>query len=143
MSNLIEHAKRELGLYGDTFYGDMLNDAVLELIEKFAEQGHSWMSASVCIAMFSRLAAFEPLGPLTGEASEWNEVAEGVYQNNRCSHVFKQPDRFDGQAYDIEGRVFRQPNGCCFTSGDSFVPVEFPYSPKREYVDVDENGEVR
>lgn len=56
-----------------------------------------------------------------------------THQNKRCSHVFKDKD---GNAYDIDGKVFREPDGCCFTSKDSFVPVTFPYTPKTEYVDV-------
>ena len=41
----------------------------------------------------------------------------------------------NGEAYDGEGRIFRDPDGSCFTSIDSRVPVTFPYVPKREYVD--------
>jgi len=47
--------------------------------------------------------------------------------------VFKDAD---GRAYDIDGRVFREPNGCCYTSSDSRVYITFPYRPKTEYVDV-------
>lgn len=141
MSNLIDHAKRELVGYDDSLYGDMLPKAVLELLEVFSNQGHSGMSAPLVVQMFSKLAMFEPLGPLTGEDSEWNEVTDDVLQNNRCSTVFKQADRFDGQAYDIEGRVFREPDGSCFTSSDSFTPITFPYTPTRVYVDVPERTE--
>jgi hypothetical protein len=79
------------------------------------------------------LASFEPLVPLTGKDFEWNEVSEGMWQNNRCSHVFKGPD---GKAYDINGKIFREPNGSCYTNIDSRVFIDFPYTPKREYVDV-------
>lgn len=30
-----------------------------------------------------------------------------------------------------------EPDGGCYTSRDSLVPVTFPYTPKSEYVDVD------
>jgi hypothetical protein len=81
------------------------------------------------------LLRYEPLGPLTGEPDEW--VDHGYcMQNNRCSHVFKQADRFDGQAYDIQGKVFREPSGACYTCSDSFVPITFPYTPTTVYVDV-------
>lgn len=99
----------------------------------FSKQGHSGFSAPYCVETFRKLALHEPLVPLSGADDEWNEVSDGMWQNNRCSHVFKDAD---GKAYDIEGRIFREPNGACYTSRDSRVYIEFPYTPKREYVDV-------
>jgi hypothetical protein len=139
VSKLVEHAKVELdaiGAFGEgDFYGGATGKAVLELVEVFAKQGHSGMSASIVLGLFGKVANWEPLAPLTGEDAEWCEVSEGVFQNKRCSHVFRQADRFDGQAYDIEGRIFRDPDGSTWTNHDSFVPVTFPYTPQREYVD--------
>ena len=114
-----------------------IQENVLELIRVFSKQGHSGFSAPYCIETFKKLALHEPLVPLSGNDDEWNEVGDGVFQNNRCSHVFKQADRFDGQAYDIEGRIFREPNGGCYTSSGSHVPIAFPYTPTKEYVDVE------
>lgn len=39
MSNILSHAKRELELVGagDTLYGEMLPEAVLELLKVFAD----------------------------------------------------------------------------------------------------------
>jgi hypothetical protein len=135
-SNLVTHAKIELRakLQDDGYDGEIAR-AVLELIEVFSKQEHSGMSAGFAISTFERLARFEPLGPLTGADDEWNEVGDGVFQNRRCSHVFKQADRFDGQPYDIQGRIFRDPDGSCWQNGDSHVPITFPYTPKTEYVD--------
>jgi hypothetical protein len=136
MSNLESFAKDELtraGMFdknGD--YGGMLGEAVMKMIKVFADEGHSGYSASMAINVFERVARFEPLTPLTGEDDEWNEVGHGVFQNRRCSHVFKE----NGQPYDIQGRVFREPSGACFTRFESRVPVTFPYTPKIEYVDV-------
>jgi len=106
---------------------------VMKMIEQFSEEGHSGFSASMAISMFERLARFEPLSPLTGKPDEWNEVAEGQWQNRRCSHVFKDAD---GRAYDMDGRIFREPDGSCFTNSNSRVYIDFPYTPKREYIDV-------
>lgn len=140
MSNLVEHAKRELALLRAPNEPDEMQDAIeaniLKMVEFFSEAGHSGSSAPYTIGLLTKLLSFEPVLPLTGEDSEWNEVGPGVFQNNRCSHVFRQADRFDGQAYDIEGKVFREPNGACYTSGESQVPITFPYTPTREYVDV-------
>jgi len=137
MSNLTEHARFELTKAGmfdkDSSYGGMLGDAVMKMVEQFADEGHSGFSAGMAISMFEKVARFEPLTPLTGDDDEWTEIGgEGTLQNKRCSHVFKK----NGEAYDINGRIFREPNGVCFTSYDSRVPVTFPYTPKSEYVDV-------
>jgi len=100
MSNLVEHAKRELELIGafsedDDFYGGMTGKAVMELIEVFAEQGHSGMSASIVRSLFSKLADYKPLAPLTFKDDEWNDPDDptfdngDTYQNKRNSAVFK------------------------------------------------------
>lgn len=143
MSKLIEHAKREFAALGYKSIEQCENDPdkwiqenVLELLKTFAAQGHSGSSAPFAIQYFTKLAAFEPLAPLTGADDEWCNVSEGIYQNKRCCHVFKQADRFDGQAYDLDGKIFREPSGACYTSSDSMVQITFPYTPTREYVDV-------
>ena len=146
MSNLEQHALAELKAIGYTPLDQPQEDGpnkwiqenVLELIRVFAAQGHSGSSAPYCIGLFTKLANFEPIAPLTGEDDEWSEVSDGVFQNKRCSHVFKDNDRFGGQAYDIEGRVFGYPDGSCYTHSDSFMPITFPYTPTTEYVDVKE-----
>lgn len=139
MSNLEDFAKDELTRAGmfdkDSDYGGMLGDAVMKMVKVFADEGHSGFSANMAVTLFERVARFEPLTPLTGEDDEWNEVGEGVFQNRRCSHVFKE----NGRAYDLDGRIFRRPDGSCYCSRDSRVDVTFPYTPKREYVDAPED----
>ncbi len=139
-SNLVKHAKVELELLGydlnDKVEGPnkWMCENVLELLKVFSKQGHSGSSAPYCISLFSKLANFEPVCPLTGNDDEWTEVSDNLYQNKRCSHVFKNGK--DGTAYDIEGKIFRESDNCCYTSKDSSVDVTFPYTPKREYVEV-------
>lgn len=139
--NLVEFAKSELeraGLFDKgSDYGGMLGDAVLKMIEQFAEEGHSGFSANMAIRAFEKLARFEPLTPLTGEDDEWSEVDGGLWQNRRCSRVFKDADG----VYDAGGKVFREPSGVCFTSRDSRVYITFPYTPHTEYVDAPEDTE--
>ena len=134
------HAIREFEAAGwltDGKYCDEMQELmctqILELLELFSSHGHSGSSAPYAINLFKALAAFEPIVPLSGEDSEWNEVGSGQWQNRRCSHVFKDSD---GKAYDIQGKIFREPTGNCFTNRRSRVPVTFPYTPKSEYVDV-------
>lgn len=136
--SLVEHAKRELALLpgdddGDEMQAEM-NAHIIRMVELFADEGHSGFSAAYAISVLQKLLSFEPLTPLTGNDDEWVEVGTGVFQNSRCSRVFKE----DGEAYDIDGRVFREPSGACFTGRDSRVPVTFPYVPTTEYVDVAE-----
>ncbi len=121
---------------------ELMCSQVLELLEKFSEHEHSGSSAPYAIDLFSTLAKFEPVVPLTGDDWEWNECPDGVFQNKRCSHVFKDKDRFDGQAYDIESVIFwdwwtdpetGEKSKSYFICSDSRRPIEFPYTPKREY----------
>ncbi|MGL5618461.1 MAG: hypothetical protein ACRDDC_02335 [Tannerellaceae bacterium] len=159
--SLKSHAEREFFAAGWTDKAGNFKDEmqelickqILELLQVFSDHGHSGSTAPYAINLFSKLAKFEPIVPLTGEDWEFNEVSEGVFQNNRCSHVFKQADRFDGQPYDIEGKVFyewverdleededgfpgKHKYKSCYTNSGSRVPVTFPYTPSTEYVEV-------
>jgi len=160
MSNLNSHALAEFRAAGwtddDGKFKEEMQEAickhVLELLKVFADEGHSGSTAPYAVNMFKKLAMFEPLVPLTGEDWEWAEVSEGVFQNKRCSRVFKQADRFNGQAYDLDGRVFYEWNErdlepdedgypgkrrfqSYYTSHESMVPITFPYTPTTEHVE--------
>ena len=80
MSNLREHAKRELELAGlfdkDSDYGGALGKVVLDLIKVFSKQEHSGGSASATLFFFGKLARFENLQPITSNKEEWNEVKD-------------------------------------------------------------------
>ena len=151
MNNYQKHAMvefRAAGWIDDSGkYIDEMQEAIckhlLKLLDAFAGEGHSGTSAPYTINLFSKLASFEPVVPITGEDWEWNEVSEGVYQNKRCGHIFKQADRFDGQPYDIDGKIFWEWHKSVedgemfkshFTNFESCVPITFPYTPKREYI---------
>ena len=153
MSNTQKHALTEFKAAGwlddDGNYIDEMQEAicnhVLELIKVFSDEGHSGSTAPYTIDLFKKLAMFEPIVPLTGEDWEWTEIAREmsgsnngtVYQNKRCSRVFKDDDG----AYDIDGKVFyiwyTNENGerfkSYYTSRDSHVPVSFPYTPTTVY----------
>lgn len=108
---------------------------VLQLIKVFSEQGHSGFSASHCVGLFTKLAKYEPIGPLTGEDDEWVEVGPGIFQNRRMGGVFKE----NGEAYFIDGKIWRNQRGECYTNFQSRVPVKFPCTPKSEYIDVEDD----
>jgi hypothetical protein len=146
MSNLRSHAMAEFraakfvdenGKYCDEMQ-EMICNHVMKLLDVFADEGHSGFTAPYAINMFKTLASFEPIVPLTGEDWEWTETSRGVWQNKRASHVFKDED---GKAYDINGKVFwewsgtkDEPYKSHYTCRESRVYVEFPYTPKTEYV---------
>lgn len=137
-SNYRKHAMREFALQGwpgDDEMQDLICNNVLDLLAVFATQGHSGSSAPYASGMFSDLSAFKIISPLTGIESEWRDTfsGDGEQQNIRASHVFR---RADGTAYDSNGKVFRETNGCCYTNSNSFINIEFPYTPKIEYIDV-------
>ena len=137
MSNLADYAKDELKRIGmidsGEPYNDMATKAILDLIELFDSQGHSGFSAPYVINVFSRLAMFKPLSPLTGEDDEWNDIGHGCLQNRRYSAVFKDKN---GTAYNSEGKVFSDNGETWYTCKESRVNVTFPYvvPDKPEYI---------
>lgn len=138
---MLEKAKEELRLMrGENSEPDEMQDLIekdiLEIIETFAKQGHSGFSANYCIPIINRLLKQEPLLPLSGKDDEWLDISEScsgkkVYQNKRLPTIFKDEDRSDGQAYNIDGKIFSDDDGkTWYTSKESSVPIEFPYIPK-------------
>jgi len=153
MSNYIDHAMTEFRAAGwldeNGKYCDEMQEAIcnhiLKLLEVFGDEGHSGSSAGYAVHMFEKLAMFEPIFPLTGEDWEWNDVSEYSadhmwFQNKRCPHVFKDSE---GRAYDSDGKVFwewytdpetGEKRKSHYTNRESRVYIEFPYTPKTEYV---------
>ena len=141
--SLLDFSMKELNLIGMTEGDtDEMNSAmrkhILHIIQEFADGGHSGFSASYAISILSKLMQYKPLSPLTGEDSEWNDVADygdgtTLYQNNRRSSVFKDAD---GSCYDIDGKVFWEwykddASGWSksyYSGQDSRTPVTFPYT---------------
>lgn len=148
---LVAYAESELDRIGMIEDGDMngmMRKHLVHMVHEFAEEGHSGFSASYALQCLKRLLNFKPLSPLTGEDDEWTEVTQisgyPHYQNKRCSSVFK--DGKDGEAYDIDGKVFwnwytdketGEQRKSYYTSRESRVPVTFPYEvpdePMYEY----------
>jgi hypothetical protein len=159
--SLIDHAKTELQIAGlfdnDSDYNGDIGEAVMELIEVFAKQGHSGMSAPYVASIFEKLANYKPLIGITGKDEEWGDVrnigdGKPWYQNKRCSALFK--DGKDGKPYYIDAIIIRDQNGTCWSgmvwlneedykSGDRSKMIgkkayvkEFPFYPKTFYIDV-------
>lgn len=134
--NLMSHADRELPKAGDDDMQALMNQQLREIILVFGTHGHSGSSASWAVSALEKLLRFAPLGPITEDDSEWGEVGDGMFQNLRCSHVFMDINQFNGQPYDINAIVFREPSGACYIGPGSRQPITLPYTPKTEYVDV-------
>lgn len=145
MSSLIEHAKKEMELAWpkQNEMQDMVKYNVLELMQVFADQGHSGFSAPYVLDVFNKLAMYKTIAPLTGEDDEWGDPNpyDGTQQNKRCGTVFRK----NGVAYNMHGYVFWHwsereleedeegyPNTekfrSSFTSKLSRKPITFPYT---------------
>lgn len=146
----LSYAEHELSLIGLTKddpeeMNRMMYDNIMQLLQVFSDQGHSGFSAAYLTSILVPLLRHEPITPLTGDESEWEDVSQyggnTKFQNKRCSRVFKD---VDGSCYDINGKVFitKEVNSegkeydYSYTSKDSKVDVIFPYIPKTEYVRV-------
>lgn len=91
MSNLVDHARRELELVGEepeTISG------LLAVVQAFADMNHSGGSAFVAVPMLNELLQFKNLRPLTDNPDEWNHIAEemagqpDLWQNRRNGEAF-------------------------------------------------------
>ena len=157
MSYTKSHAKRELDILFATTPDAIIRefaDEILALCEKFGNSGQSGGSAPYTARAISeavkKLCLQETITPLTGEESEWNDIArnnngEPMFQNNRDSGVFK--DGKNGRAYFIEAIVFDGHIGGRFTGsgitlkdgttiGSRQYIKQFPFKPKVFYIDV-------
>jgi len=85
MSDLVEHAKRELALVRED---PEIIEATLRIVDEFSKIGHSGASAHFHAAMIDDLLRFKNLSPLTSDPSEWVEVGHGLWQNARNSEAF-------------------------------------------------------
>lgn len=100
MSNLVDHAKRELALAGND---DDFNQSIIKAVKAFSSFGHSGGSASIAIPMLNDLLNYRNLTPLTDDPDEWMHVAEdvwgeagGIWQSRRNPEAFS---RDGGKSY--------------------------------------------
>lgn len=130
-STVLEFAQSELKFAGlfddDSDYGGMLGDAVMNLLKEHEKEGHSGYSNAMVVDLFSKLATFTPLTPLSGNDDEWGDDVDGLglQQNIRDSRVFRSPER---GAWTLDAVAFREPSGATYTSRQSAQPITFPHS---------------
>ena len=91
-SSLVEHAKRELELSGQTAEDSAYAASIVAAVAAFALYGHSGGSAGIAIMQLHKLLQFRTLSPLTSDPDEW--VDQGgpsgypLWQNKRDSAAF-------------------------------------------------------
>ena len=92
MSNLVEHARRELALIGEE---PEMTACLIKAVEGFASfPGHSGGSLAAARDMLMRLLNFGNLAPLTSDPAEWEdrspESGYPIWQNVRNSAAFSE-----------------------------------------------------
>lgn len=89
MSNLVEHARKELALLGEE---EATINGYLNVIQAFADMGHSGGSASIAIPTINDLLMYRNLTPLTNDPDEWmlvsQEGSNGIWQSRRNPEAF-------------------------------------------------------
>lgn len=86
-SGLVAHARRELELLGEE---EGAIEWYCKVIQAFADFGHSGGSAAATIPVLYDLLRYQNLTPLTDTPEDWIEVADGMWQNRRCSRAFSE-----------------------------------------------------
>lgn len=141
-SCLVQHAEKELSLIGYDGTDELNNLAkkcILELLTTLSKQGHSGFSNDYIVDIFSKLAKYEVLSPLTGKDDEWVDHPNGLYQNCRNGAVFK----INGETYYLDAIVWIDEKGIHFTNYHSKGYIKsFPFTPKTFYVRVDKNRNI-
>ena len=150
-------AKQELDLLAATVPDAIVTPfakEILALCEAFGKSGQSGGSAPYTASAISQavksLMLHEPICDITGHESEWGDVSdasigETLWQNLRCSGIFK---RIDGKASYIYAIVWRGEEDWDTFTGRVYIDdkdfeligssqyVRFPFKPKTFYVDV-------
>jgi len=108
-------------------FDEQTKEAMSKILDIFFEEWDSGGAVSWAVPVLERLLKGLPLSPLTGEDDEWNDLSDmagqQLYQNRRCSTVFKVVDGSRVYCYDIDGP--KDPNGY-----RGMKEITFPYDPE-------------
>lgn len=118
-----------------------------KLLDIFHKQNHTEESAKLVLEYFKKISSFKPLSPIMCTDDEWNDVSEyygheTVFQNNRCSAVFKHG--VNGKPYYLDAIIWKNQQGITYT-GSAFNSrneritsrqhIKIPFIPKSFYID--------
>src|SRR5690606_2483646 len=91
-------------------------EEILNLCEKFGNSGQSGGSAPYTASslsnMIKKLCLFETVTPILDSDDEWVNIYDNIYQNKRCSGLFK--DGKDGSPHYIDAIIKKDQNGNCW-----------------------------
>ena len=156
MSNTKSYAENELNILvksctdpGNRPVIEEFIPEILALVDKFGESDQSGGSAPFTATAISQvvkhLCLQEPICPVIGIEEEWYGVDEinKVYQNSRCSALFKLEDN---KSYYLDAIAWKDQKGNTW-SGTALLPTKeivysrqyvkgFPFIPKTFIVDV-------
>lgn len=158
MTNTQSFAANELNILAKTVPDAIVTpfrDEILALCEAFGKSGQSGGSAPYTATAISKavkkLMLQEPICPITGIDEEWTNVREiseedeMMYQNNRCSALFKSKS---GRCWYLDAIVWKGDTvGESGNDWDNFTGYveginsanyvkSFPFTPKTFYIDV-------
>lgn len=154
-SHLTQHAETELrkaGLYDkNSDYGGMLAPAVMNMVYVFAAEGHSGFSANLAIDLFSTVARYKTLTPLTSDPDEWMDVTCGQekrqWQNKRDPRCFSDDGGKTWYNYEDCTFLVETKEGGRFTCGrlsdEDLKEVTIIRAPKCDECMIKENCERR
>ena len=158
MTNTQSFAKQELDILAATVPNAIVTpfaNEILALCEAFGKSGQSGGSAPMTASAISQavkhLMLQEPICPVTGIDEEWvnvrevSEEDEMMYQNNRCSALFKSKSgkcwyidaiiwKGEGEYDTFTGRVYIDDKNFELIGSSQYV--KFPFKPKTFYIDV-------
>ncbi|MFD2922013.1 hypothetical protein ACFS6H_19995 [Terrimonas rubra] len=156
MTNTKSHAQLEFDILQSTIPDAAIlpfKNEILALCDKFGQSGQSGGSAPYTACVISKavelLLLQQPICEITGHESEWVNVSdlgnELLYQNKRCSALFKNGD---GTCSYVDAIVWKGEEEWDTFTGSVYVDnnswelirskqnVKFPFKPKTFYVDV-------
>ena len=158
MTNTQSFAKQELDILAATVPDAIVTpfaNEILALCEAFGKSGQSGGSAPMTASAISQavkhLMLQEPICTVTGIDEEWvnvrevSEEDEMMYQNKRCSALFKSKN---GKCWYIDAIVWKGEEEYDTFTGRVYIDdknfeligssqyVRFPFKPKTFYIDV-------
>lgn len=94
MTDLTDHARRELELCGQYAEDPAYAQSVIAAVAAFASYGHSGGSAGIAREQLHTLLGHGTLSPLTGDPDEWEDRSEisgtPLWQNRRDPSWFSE-----------------------------------------------------
>ncbi len=157
MTNTQKFAKRELDILEATTPDAIITPfakEILALCEAFGKSGQSGSSAPYTASAISKavkkLMLQEPICDVTGHETEWvdvSEISDGeiLWQNSRCSGLFKYPD---GKLSYVDAIVWKGEEDWDTFTGRVYIDekdfeligssqfAKLPFNPKTFYIDV-------